>query len=161
MIEVLITLAIIAILVAVAMPSYQDTIQQKRLKEAVESLRADVQLARTEALKRSQNVVVSRTSSGNAGDWCYGLNLSAACDCTTAGSCSIKRVQGGAFSSIVSMASGTATDTFDFRRGTANNADSVTFSTSDYSARVEIEVVGRARICTPPSTTGLPGYPGC
>ncbi len=162
LLEVMIVIAIIGIIAAMAVPSYQDMIERNRLKQAVEGLKSDLQFARTEAIKRSQNVVVSR-SPGNAGGWCYGLNVNSNCTCTTAGSCSIKTISGSDFSSAVNMDAATGNNsTFDSRRGTIG-ADSVTFSTSHYAARVVFSNVGRVRVCTPTVSgkTGISGYPNC
>ena len=160
LIEVLVVVTIIGILASFAIPSYQDTIERNRLKQAAESLKSDLQLARTEAIKRSQDIAISR-SPGNAGAWCYGLNIASACTCSTAGSCSIKTVSGSDFSNAVTMdASASNNSTFDFRRGTIG-ANGVTFSTAHYAARVIFSSAGRIRICTPSGSTGLPGYPAC
>jgi type IV fimbrial biogenesis protein FimT len=159
LLEAMIIVAIIGILAAIAVPSYQDTLERNRLKQVVESLKSDLQFARTEAIKSSQDVVVSRTT-GSAGTWCYGLNVAASCNCATAGSCSIKTVAGSAFSTKVSMDSASGNSTFDYRRGTIG-ANGVTFSTANYKARVVFSDVGRVRICTPAGSTGIPAYPAC
>lgn len=67
--ETLIVLAISGILLGFAVPSYRDMIERNRLRQAAESFKSDLQFARSEALKRSQNIVVSRQD-GNAGNWC-------------------------------------------------------------------------------------------
>lgn len=158
--ELLVTIAIIGILAAIAVPSYRDTIERNRLKQAVEAFKSDMQFARTEAIKRSQDVAISR-SPGNAGAWCYGLNFNATCTCGTAGSCGIKTVSGANFSNQVSMGTETSNNnTFNFRRGTIG-AGGVTFSTANYQARVFFNEAGRIGICTPSGATGLHGYTGC
>jgi type IV fimbrial biogenesis protein FimT len=166
LLEIMIVIAIIGIISAMAVPSYQDMIERNRLKQAAEGLKSDVQFARTEAIKRSQNVVVSRLP-GNAGGWCYGLNVNSNCTCTTAGSCAIKTISGSDFSSAVNMdvPSDTVNNgTFDFRRGTIG-ANGVTFSTSHFAARVIFSAVGRIKVCTPnplpTGKTGISGYPAC
>lgn len=158
--ELMIVIAIIGIIAGFAVPSYQDLIERNRLKQVVESLKSDMQFARTEAIKRSQNVVLSPTT-GNAGAWCYGLNLSTACTCGTAGSCGIKTVAGSGFSAAVSMTASTGSSTFDFRRGIPSATTNVTFATTHYTTRINVNSAGRVVICTPTGTTGLPGYPGC
>lgn len=158
--EVLVVIAIIGIIAAFAVPSYQDTIERNRLKQAAESLADDMKFARTEAIKRSQTVVLS-PSTGNAGAWCYGLNQATACACGTAGSCGIKTVTGSGFSTAVSMTASTGSSTFDFRRGIPSATTNVTFATTHYTTRINVNSAGRVVICTPTGTTGLPGYPGC
>ncbi|TRX02945.1 GspH/FimT family pseudopilin [Candidatus Methylobacter oryzae] len=160
--EIMIVVAIACILAAVAVPSFQDMIERDRLKQVVESLKSDLQFARTEAIKRNQDIHFSR-SSGNAGAWCYGLNPDANCNCATPGSCAVKTISGSDFGTIVNMdAAATNNSTFDFRRGTIG-ANRVTFSTDSYVARVFFSDIGRVRTCTPPVSgkTGLPGYPPC
>ncbi|MDD2761646.1 MAG: GspH/FimT family pseudopilin [Methylomonas sp.] len=165
LVELMVVIAVIGVVVALATPPYQNMIERNRLKQAVESLKSDMQFARTEAIKRSQNVFLSPTI-GDDGTWCYGLNLAAACACGTAGSCGIKTVAGSGFSTAVSMTASTGTSLFDSRRGTHSvppddNLNDVTFVTDNYTARVNINETGRVLICTPADTTGLPGYPDC
>jgi type IV fimbrial biogenesis protein FimT len=166
LLEVMIVIVIIGILAAIAMPSYQDMIERNRLKQVAEALKSDMQFARTEAIKRSLPVVVSR-SPGTTGAWCYGLNVNTACTCTTAGSCVIKTVSGSDFSSAVTMTSANTNSTFDYRRGTIAPVDSttftdvVTFSTNHYAATIEFNDVGKVWTCTPSGSTGISGYPAC
>ena len=160
LVELMVVIAIIGIIAGLAVPSYQDLLERNRLKQVVESLKSDMQFARTEAIKRSQKVVFSPTT-GNKGAWCYGLNPTAPCTCGTAGSCGIKTVAGSGFSAAVSMTASTGSSTFDFRRGTPSTTTNVTFASTKYTARVNLNEAGRVRICTPSGTTGLPGYPSC
>jgi len=160
LVEAMTVIAIIGILVGIAVPSYRDMIERNQLKQAAESLKSDIQFARTEAIKRSQNIVVSR-SPGSAGSWCYGLNVNNACDCTQAESCSIRTVSGSNFSPAVTMnASASSNSTFNFRRGTVG-ANGVTFSSSKYAARVVFSDVGRTRICTPSGSARISDYSAC
>lgn len=164
LLEAMIVVAIIGILAAMAVPSFQDMIERNRLQQVVEGLKSDLQFARTEAIKRSQTVLITRTP-GNAGTWCYGLTSKAACSCaqvttTVADYCEIKRVLGSDFSTVNMDAAVGNNSSFNFRRGTIG-ADSVTFSTAHYAARSTFSDVGRVRICTPIGSTGISNYPGC
>jgi type IV fimbrial biogenesis protein FimT len=164
LVEVMIVIAIIGILAAMAVPSYQDMIERNRLKQAVESLKSDLQLARTRAIKQSKNIIVSRTT-GSAGAWCYGISeTTTSCDCkqvttATTDDCEIKSVSGSAYSTV-NMDSGSGNSTFSFRRGTIG-ANGVTFSTTNYEARVTFSDVGRVKICTPSGSAGISGYSAC
>lgn len=170
LVELMIVVTIIGVIAALAAPSYQRTIEKNQLKQAVESLKADMQFARTEAIKRSADVYVSREN-GNSGSWCYGLSLDD-CDCEETNTsesdyCSIKIVSGSEFSAT-NLNSSDADSKFSFRRGTIG-ANGVTFSTDHYVARVVFSSVGRVKLCTPASgtldrpagTTGLDGIPNC
>lgn len=163
LLEALIVVAIIGIIATLAVPAYQNVLERNSLKQVVESLKSDLQLARVKAIKQSQNIRINR-SSGSDGAWCYGLTAKSACDCTettpsNSDYCEIKRVLGSQFQPI-DMDSASGNSTFDFRRGTIG-ANGVTFSSENYTARVVFSSVGRVRICTPSGTTGLPTYPGC
>lgn len=168
LIELMAAVAVIGVLAALAVPSFQGMLERNRLKQAVEGLKSDMQFARTEAIKRSTDIKISRTA-GNAGAWCYGLSATppttAACDCnqstvTVADDCEIKSVLGTAYNATNLLI--TDTKAFDFRRGTIVGIGyNVNFTTANYSARVVISTVGRVRVCTPAGMTGLPEYPDC
>lgn len=154
LIELLIVIAITGIVAALAVPSYQDMLERNRLKQAAESLAADMRYARTEALKRSTDLKLTLTAG-----WCYGIDDGdTACACGTAGDCAIKAVDGSQFEGIA--LDGSNDVSFYFRRGTASNK-TVTLSSEHYGASVVVSLLGRVRICTPDGATGLPSYPDC
>lgn len=70
-IELMITLAVAAILAAVAAPSFTDMIRDNRLVTQLNEFQASLALARSEAIKRNQNVTVCRSNNGSAcsGNW--------------------------------------------------------------------------------------------
>ncbi len=165
--ELLIVVAISGILAAMAVPSYQDMIERNQLKQAAESLKSDLMFARTEAIKRSMDVVVSRQT-GNGGTWCYGLTTnSVGCDCKTAGSCEIKTVLGSDLSATNIKSVYRADTIFDFRRGisvtdkgavaTANTC----FSSNHYVIKVMTSNLGRTTVCTNENPNSIPGYDLC
>ncbi|MEW9900154.1 GspH/FimT family pseudopilin [Chitinivorax sp. PXF-14] len=55
-IEIAITLVIFGVLLAVALPSYTDWLQNSRARDMTESFMSGLMLARTEAIKRGTNV---------------------------------------------------------------------------------------------------------
>jgi len=56
LIEVMITIAVVAIVLTLGLPSYRTWIQNTQIRTAAESALAGLQLARAEALKRNTNV---------------------------------------------------------------------------------------------------------
>lgn len=56
--ELMITLAVLAILLSLAVPSFTSVINANRLTAQANELVADLQLARTEAIRRNQRVTV-------------------------------------------------------------------------------------------------------
>jgi len=74
LVELMITIAVLAILIALATPSFTSVINSNRLTAQANNLMADLQLARSEAVRRNRKVSVCRTTDGAAcatavGDW--------------------------------------------------------------------------------------------
>lgn len=139
----MIVVVIIAVIIAMAAPSFQRMVERNRLKSAVETVKADIQLARSDAIKRSTNVTFTLTGGS---PWSY-----------TVGTNPVKTVSGQQFTNVAVVAN--TTTTFDFRQGKAN-ASSVVLATTHYQSQVSVSNLGRIRICTPAGQTGV-GYPGC
>jgi len=66
LLELMITMAIAAILLTVAVPSFQTTISNNRLATQTNSLVTDINIARSEAAKRGTGVVLCSSSNPNA-----------------------------------------------------------------------------------------------
>lgn len=66
-IELMIVLAIAAILAAIAAPSFTATIQDNRLVTQVNELQASLGLARSEAIKQNDNVIICSINAGSCG----------------------------------------------------------------------------------------------
>lgn len=166
-IEAMIVVTIIGILVAIAVPSFQDSIERNSLKQAVEGLKSDMQYARTEAIKKSQSVTITRIP-GNAGNWCYGLTTKNNCNCTQStitatNYCELKRVFGTNLNTVnINQIEHheSYSNKFNFRRGTIWQ-NSVRFSTNNYDACVVFSSVGRVSICVPSGSTRISNYPTC
>ncbi|MGK9065743.1 GspH/FimT family pseudopilin [Pseudomonas sp. SA195] len=72
LIELMITLAILAILLAIAAPSFRDTIQNNRTQTIANDLTTALQFARSEAVKRGVRVDICRRAANacaDAVDW--------------------------------------------------------------------------------------------
>ena len=63
--EILITLGVISILLAMAVPSVSSTIKDNRLVGALNNLIIDIHFARSEAVKRDVRVIMCRTRDPN------------------------------------------------------------------------------------------------
>ena len=68
-VELLITVAILAILIGLAAPSMGNLVRDQRIKTATGDVYATLAFARSEALKRNTNVAVIPTSGDWAGGW--------------------------------------------------------------------------------------------
>lgn len=71
LIEMLVTVSIVAILAAVAVPSYDGLINNNKQKSALNSFLGELHYARSEAVKRSRQVVICPSSDASS---CSGTN---------------------------------------------------------------------------------------
>lgn len=62
-IELMVVVAILAILTALALPSFTDMVRRYRVKRAVEDIAATLQLAKVESIKRGGGVTLRKASS--------------------------------------------------------------------------------------------------
>ena len=71
LVELMIVLAVSAMLLAAAVPSFSASIQNNRLTTQVNEIHAGLSLARSEAVKRNQDVAMCNSSNGTScnGSW--------------------------------------------------------------------------------------------
>lgn len=149
LIEAMVTVAILAIVASIAVPSFQGLHERQRLVRVAETVLADVRWARSEAVKRNQSIQVIFTTVATGTNWQYEIK---------AGSSTLKTVTGGNFSAVtLSNTNFTShTVTFNPARGTAKNGGTIDIKTSHYTAKVIVSSLGRVRVC---GTVG--GYNAC
>ena len=163
LIELLITISIVAILAAVAVPSFTSMIESRRLVAATEGVYAHLQFARSEAVKLHTDLNFSiKTGS----PWCLGISDDTAnCDCNTpaacvygpAGSTSERNLNGGEFTGVTMSTTRTNAQVDSRRGGFGGTAGTITLtSPSSSTTTVIFSSLGRIRICSP---TGVGGYP--
>jgi type IV fimbrial biogenesis protein FimT len=178
LVELMIVLSIIAIGVALAVPSYSDAMQRRETTAQAEDLVAFVSSAKSESVKFNEMVSVHLTYT-DRDNWCIGANEgSAPCDCTetdtgAANFCSLNDVEKIVHSSTQTKSSMTAASTdrtlvFDPIRGTMATADlgtnhglTLESDNGHWSLQVDIGPTGRVRICNPDDTKAVPGYQSC
>ncbi len=177
--EMAVTVAVLAILAAIAVPSFQSTIDKRRLIGAAEQLYGDLQYARSEAIKGNRTLGVNFTVIGTT--WCYGMDdtpTATVCDCNTsaASNCTIDGVQKvfksqgfrGVTMPLPAFGGGSGANTaFEPRRGLPVNSatgmlagGTISFSSSTGGINVVISSEGRIRLCSP-SSPPLSGYAAC
>lgn len=92
LVELMVTIAIIAVLLAIAAPQFRPMIEMQRLRGSHDQLSTDIQFARSEAARLRMPVHVRVQPSSSSGPACYILfsdagqanstfSFSAACDC--------------------------------------------------------------------------------
>lgn len=152
MIELLATLAILAILLGAAFPSFRFALSSRRARGAADRLLADVQMARVESVKRQTSVLIVFSDAG----WCYGISTGSACSCdSNPGSCNLGSVSSSDFPGIV-MAENFADDTLVFNpvRRTSNSGTATFGSPGGRPYSVEVNGLGKARVCQPGAPSG-------
>jgi len=86
LIELMITIVIVAIGVALAVPAWNEFTEKRQIVAATEDVASFIEFARHEAVKRNQPVFVQwNTTGGHSSDWCIGLSLApqnTPCNCT-------------------------------------------------------------------------------
>lgn len=165
LIEAMIVIAIIAIVLSIAVPSFNDFFEKNRLKRAAEEVYGLVTKARAEGVIRSADMSIAV----NTGAWCVGYAAVAGCDCTAADSCAVpvagtnvlQVVSGANFSgvTIAETFAGVGT-TFDSVKGTAGNGR-VSLSAGDWDLDVVVSRMGRVIVCAPNSSQSTMGYSAC
>lgn len=179
MVELMVTIAVLAILLAAAGPSFADFFERYRLRSAVDDTLTLFAQARQAAVEADRNVTLSFVD-GDA--WCAGakqkpepaagaLLTSAAdpCNCQSAGTCMVggdELVVNGASRGVTLADIVTPQFTYDSKNGTLANlgaAPAVSFlsSSTRYGLRVEVSALGQARACVISGKRPVPGYRPC
>jgi type IV fimbrial biogenesis protein FimT len=152
--ELLIVIAILAILAGVAVPALRDMVLSNRQVAAVNELVAALQLARSEAITRNVStpatVTVCPSTSGTAcgGDWEDGwiVFVNDGCDATVPNANSIVRYTSGPASSLDVTATGFGGGVCFRREGRARNTGDFVFCDdrgADQARVVQLGFTGR------------------
>jgi len=173
LIELLITVVIVAILAAIAVPSYVDYVNRSRLTSAAEAVYSQLQYARSEVIAKNRDIFVSyQNADGASNTWCVGISTDDYCDCTdNAPACVLKTTAASADSfpsrkltgsdfatSFISVSDPDGNAKITAPRGKAD-AYTVTVGTSQTTDQVQVIIssAGRVRICS----DDLSQYPDC
>lgn len=147
--ELMIVVAIVAILAALAVPSFSSTLEKQRITTAAEAILSDLRWARAEAIKRNKQIRVTFTTGS---PWSYTVHADPNGDNTL-----LKTVSGSDLPATTLSSTNFASDyvTFDPIRGISNNG-TATIISNNFSAGVIVSTLGRARICG-----SIGGYEAC
>lgn len=161
LIELMVTVAIVAVLLAVAVPNMSSYWKGTRLVSASEAVYAQIQLARSVALARNQTISIDFAEGGS---WCMAISEDALCNCVTGAQCTLTgmpqaMLKASDFPDVSITTSFTSDETsFLYPRGTVSDAGEVTLtSTTGDDAKVSMTTLGRIKICS----DDLDQYPGC
>ena len=178
LIELLTVLSIIAISVALAVPSYTDILQRRETTAQAEELVAFMSYAKNESVKINEMVSVHLRYT-DEDNWCIGANEGRApCDCTEtdteeADFCSLNdvaRIIQSSDQAKFSMTAATIDKTvvFDPIRGTmatedfgTNHGFKLESDNNNWALQLDIRVTGRVLTCNPADAQAVPGYKSC
>lgn len=79
MIELMIAMALVALLLTVAIPSYQSLRQEQMVKAATQAVYTDIMLLKSEAIKHNKPIIFKIFNAGQA-NWCYRIALDSTCN---------------------------------------------------------------------------------
>jgi type IV fimbrial biogenesis protein FimT len=182
LVELLVVFAVVAIGVALAVPSFETTRNKRAVNNAAEHLASYLSLAQSEAIKRNSELTV--TIDNTVTPWCAGMDDSGTTGCVCNNPshddfCSIDGADsnlvllGRRFDNIAKpvMTSGGSAKTkllftVDPVRGvldaTNDLSGSVAFTSEngEFSLQVSMGLTGRIEICTPTGKK-VPGYKTC
>ncbi|WP_201243247.1 GspH/FimT family pseudopilin [Halochromatium salexigens] len=168
LIELLITMSLLAILLAIGIPSFQGSQERARLRNSAEAVYSLLQFARSEAIKQYRDlfVVVSTGEAGPAGDgWCLAIANDRDCDCSVVGAC---QYGGGADRQVhsltsegfpgVALASNRTSYRFERKLGKCSSAGTLRLTGADSSSiTIKVAPLGRVKLCS----DDLLGLPEC
>ncbi|MDD2919236.1 GspH/FimT family pseudopilin [Rhodoferax sp.] len=172
MIELVVAMAVLGILMAIAMPSFVETMGNSRIRSVAESVTSGLQFARSEAVRRNEKIRFSLDSS--TGNWTVRRSADNTCVFdgdvlqTRATTSSSTAVVVTTFSDVPATAATTAQvyvygpngsqaqDCMDaVEQFVALRIDSSSLAADDSrDLRLVAPPVGRARLCDPHVTTG-------
>jgi len=178
LVELMVALVVLAILVALAVPSFTDFFERGRVRNAAEDLVSLVSNARAEAVKHDLDVSIAMKGSGT--NWCAGGNGAVAptggvpaatadtCNCTDTAQCLIDgnryAVEPGAHPDIT-IGALPADMVFDSNMGVlvplGDRQITLTSRSGKYDVRVQINALGQAMACTPPGKPTMSSLPSC
>ena len=166
LVEVMVVLAVMAVLASTAAPSRAEFIAARRLDGTASQLATDIQFVRTDAVARNQPVRLSFFNSAAGSCYVVHTGNTAQCSCGASGPavCSggavqLKTVQLPAAERL-SVAANTASVLFDPLHGTTSPTATVrVVAASGRAIHHVINVMGRVRSCSPQAA--VPGYRAC
>lgn len=167
LLELMLTLTLLTLLLTLATPSYQQLLEQRRLRSAAETLASELQFAKLEAIKTNSVIKVDFTVS-HAKSWCYGISTTN-CNCRQSYSCQLNGIEHVVSSeefpniAINQIQPWNGTATFNPNHGTMN-AGGATLYSEHFKIRVTSSDFGRIKICNPNDLSDkadFSGYPKC
>jgi len=156
LVECVITVAIVAALMSIALPSFGEAMARARLRTAAQDLALDLGNARLESVRQGAGVVHVSVRPG-AG-WCWAVGPVADADCHRPPQGTLHVARADDYPGVV-MTAGVDTR-FDSRDTLAPAGFAAEFELPQGpQLRVQVTPLGRAIVCSPQGST--PDFPAC
>lgn len=177
LVEVMMTLVLVALGAALAIPSYQEMMEQRQVTNSAEQLASFINTAQKVAVEKNEVVTISYARTG-VKDWCIGaVKGEAVCDCTETkpaaeGYCQIASQpfiisnESAGDLDLVHDMEGDGAYAFDPLRGMFLDLDDslsleLRSKNSDYRLNLLVNSTGRVRVCSDEASQAVPGYETC
>jgi len=174
LVEVLMSVVLLAIGIALALPSYRDMVEKRQVTNGAEQLATFINTAQGVAMKTNQVVTVSYDRNAD-NEWCLGATVgTVACDCHEADACQIaaqpfilNNEHAGNRDLVHAMGeSDSGSYSFDPVRGFAPDlAQALTLELrspgEDFRLNLMVNNTGRVILCSEDGSHAVPGYAPC
>lgn len=157
LLEVVMTLAVLAVLGAIALPGVGAQMERGRLRHAAQTLLGDISEARYQAAQRRESLFITAR---DREPWCWAVSTAAGCDCGSKQACTVHIVNAADHPGIKLL------QPLDLRFSPAGTPDAPASvmgttleSPSGDRLRVEVSPQGRPRICA--AAGRWPQIPAC
>jgi prepilin-type N-terminal cleavage/methylation domain-containing protein len=177
LVEVMMSVVLVAIGLALALPSYRDMVEKRQITNGAEQLASFINTAQGIAMKTNQVVTISYDRTGE-NDWCVGaISGAVACDCTQTDMTATDYCQiasqpfvlnnshTGDLELMHNMA-GDGNYAFDPIRGLFMDLDDgltveLRSPSEDFRLNLVVNSTGRVILCSDDDAHGVPGYATC
>ena len=181
LIELMVTVAVLAILLTLATPSFSDFFERYRLRGAADKVVNVLSSARAEAVMRNRDVAIDFKGSG--ANWCMGAKAAAdpatagelvgapvSCDCAVANSCTISSnrelVVPASQLNGVTITGVPAPLLFSSRTGATDPTGTQASTTlaspnGKFKLRLDVSPLGRTTLCVPSGEPVMAGFQTC
>ena len=174
LVEVMMSIVLIAIGTALALPSYRDMVEKRQVTNGAEQLASFINAAQGAAMKTNDEIWISWSRTAD-NDWCIGANADTSCDCTQSNAC---QVTGQDF--VIDNACAGHRDlmhasrsggddhayAFDPIRGLMLDLEDslelqLRSNSEDFRLNLQVNNTGRVVLCSDSATHAVPGYAVC
>ena len=153
LLEMMVALAIVAVLMTLALPSFGSMMSRHRLKSAAEQMAVDLAELRQQAVQRQQPMHLQLHGGAQ---WCYALAVASGCDCRVPQGCQLKTVRAQDHPGV------TLVQGQDLRiepQGGQGAGNALLQGSDGAQLRVSLSPLGRLKVCA--AQTPVPGFAPC